>query len=263
MTAKNFFVGFVFSIVWAVSACTYDTIPLPSSCEQPPAVIISEITNTDCGLQTGSIKVEGSGGEEPYVFTLNGDVENVDGVFDDLPAGTFLVAIEDANGCTSEIEGQLQNKDGINITLNSTNSSCQTSNGSISVQGAGGTEPYQFKLNGQSFQDSGEFNQLSPGEYAIVAKDADGCETTQTVRILSDVVFNEIKAIVTANCAVSNCHDGTRSPDFRSDQTIQNRAERIRARTGARSMPPQSSGRSLSNNQIESIACWVEDGAPS
>ncbi|MEM6361802.1 MAG: hypothetical protein AAF149_08020 [Bacteroidota bacterium] len=262
MTTKNFFVGFVFSLVWAISACTYDTIPLPSSCVEPPVVIISEINDTECGLQTGAIQVAGSGGEEPYIFKINGGSENVDGVFTSLPAGTFLISIEDANGCTSEAEAQVQNSNGINITLNSANSDCETSNGSISVQGQGGTEPYQFKLNGQDFQNSGEFNQLSPGEYAVVATDANGCETSQTVRIFSDVVFADIKAIVTANCAVSNCHDGTISPDFRSDQTIQDRADRIRSRTGARSMPPASSGRSLSTSQIESIACWVEDGAP-
>ena len=49
--------------------------------------------------------------------------------------------------------------------------------------------------------------------------------------------------------------------DFRNKETILSRSNRILARTQAKSMPPPSSGGSLTDEEIESIECWVDDGA--
>ncbi|MEL6721436.1 MAG: 2-polyprenyl-6-methoxyphenol hydroxylase, partial [Bacteroidota bacterium] len=60
---------------------------------------------------------------------------------------------------------------------------------------------------------------------------------------------------------ISGCHAGNVAPDFRDKETIINRSGRILARTQSKSMPPPSSGASLSNEEIESIECWVSDGS--
>jgi hypothetical protein len=74
---------------------------------------------------------------------------------------------------------------------------------------------------------------------------------------------NAIKSIVDANCALSGCHNGsTNLPDFTSYAGIQASASDAAARTRSGSMPPVSSGRELSDEQINTIMCWVEAGAP-
>ena len=61
------------------------------------------------------------------------------------------------------------------------------------------------------------------------------------------------------NCAVSGCHNGTQFPDFRSLSNIQQNKDQIRQRTQTGNMPPN--GRSLTQQQIDLIACWIDDGA--
>ena len=67
-----------------------------------------------------------------------------------------------------------------------------------------------------------------------------------------------IQGIIASNCAISGCHDGSISPDLTTFNTIQSRASRIKARTANGSMPR---GRTLTQTEIDLIACWVDDGA--
>ncbi len=73
------------------------------------------------------------------------------------------------------------------------------------------------------------------------------------------VSFNaDVQPIIAANCAVSGCHDGTRFPNLTTVAGVQQNAQRIKIRTGNRSMPI---GRTLTSEQIEKITCWVDAGA--
>src|SRR5690349_15718157 len=49
---------------------------------------------------------------------------------------------------------------------------CASSNGGITVSASGGKEPYQYSLNGGSFQSNPQFVNLGAGEYGVVVKDA-------------------------------------------------------------------------------------------
>lgn len=68
-----------------------------------------------------------------------------------------------------------------------------------------------------------------------------------------------VAPIIQSNCALPACHGGNRSPLMTSDQEIINAANRIKARTGAGTMPPSGP---LPAEEIEAIACWVDAGAP-
>lgn len=257
---KNQILSACFSItIMILTSCTYETIPIPNECPDLPIIVIEEKTDTECASATGSIVLSVSGGEEPYNFTLQNTASNTSGTFGSLSAGTYVIEVADAKGCTSEVSVDILNSDGLNITVSTQDSGCGSTEGEINIVAEGGVEPYSFVLNGQEAVENSNFTGLAPGEYSIFVSDAVGCEITNEVVIQSDVVFAQVKTIITTNCAVSNCHDGSISPDLRSDQTIQSRAGRIQSRTGARTMPP--GGRSISDSQIQQIACWVEDGA--
>ena len=90
------------------------------------------------------------------------------------------------------------------------------------------------------------------------ATDATGCAIEREVVILTGQEFSAIKTIITANCTNSSCHGGNISPDFRNDQNIIKNANIIAVRTGNKSMPPSGP---LSDDEIQSIACWAKDGS--
>lgn len=70
-----------------------------------------------------------------------------------------------------------------------------------------------------------------------------------------------IAPIIQTNCAISGCHAaGGLSPELSSYEKVKARAADVRQETGAGQMPPPSSGKSLSKEEIQQIACWVEQG---
>lgn len=73
---------------------------------------------------------------------------------------------------------------------------------------------------------------------------------------------SDIKPLIQANCALTGCHAtaGT-PPELSTFEMVQARAADIRHITQSRQMPPPSSGMSLSQEEIDKIACWVEQGA--
>jgi uncharacterized membrane protein len=72
----------------------------------------------------------------------------------------------------------------------------------------------------------------------------------------------DIKPIIQTNCAIANCHvDGRQLPSLETFEQIQANAQRIKSRTGNGTMPPPTSGKSLSESEIELISCWVDAGA--
>lgn len=48
--------------------------------------------------------------------------------------------------------------------------------GSITVLGIGGKEPYKYALNAGAFGNNSEFNNLAAGDYTLRVKDKNGCE---------------------------------------------------------------------------------------
>jgi hypothetical protein len=62
--------------------------------------------------------------------------------------------------------------------------SCRNANdGMIRVTGAGGTEPYLYALNNNSFITDSIFNQLASGTYTITVRDGHGQKSSVTVSI--------------------------------------------------------------------------------
>jgi SprB repeat len=247
---------FVLTCAW--TACTYDTIQTTVCLSTPTLEVVTNI-GTECGKATGSIEVVGAGGVDSLRYSIDGIQFQKSGVFQNLAAQSYTITIKDAIGCTSTLNAEIENLNGINVTVNSAPSGCNASNGTVSITASGGSEPYSFILNGGATQSSPLFTNLAAGQYTLLAKDADGCSVQKSVSILTGQAFSTIKSIINANCATSSCHGGNISPDFRNNQTIQTNASKIANLTANGSMPPLGN---LSASEVQSIACWVRDGAP-
>jgi hypothetical protein len=73
---------------------------------------------------------------------------------------------------------------------------------------------------------------------------------------------NDIRPILDTNCQISGCHGSNGGiPSWATYETVSANAAKIKTRTGNGSMPPISSGKDLTADQIQMIASWVDDGA--
>ncbi|MBL7699797.1 MAG: gliding motility-associated C-terminal domain-containing protein [Chitinophagaceae bacterium] len=71
----------------------------------------------------------------------------------------------------------------ISINIQTTNATCNTKNGSITVTATAGTPPYQYKINGDGPFDNGFYPAVAPGTYSIEVKDAAGKTATASATV--------------------------------------------------------------------------------
>ena len=127
-----------------------------------------------------------------------------------LSAGSYSVTVADVNGCSVAAMALLEEPELMVMTFLVNDPDCfNGGEGSIEAEVFGGTPPYQFSLNGNSFQSSPFFTGLSSGVYELSALDANGCEVTEIIAVnalvpveveLGEPVFIELGdgAILTA-----------------------------------------------------------------
>ncbi|MEP5613415.1 MAG: hypothetical protein ABJP45_14280 [Cyclobacteriaceae bacterium] len=226
------------------------------------ALIVVSQTASDCAVP-GSFTVEASGGTTPYQYSADGINFQNSATLGSLAAGSFTLIVRDAIGCTASINANLETTAGsVSVAVDFDAPDCGVANGTVTVSAVGGTPPYMFSLNGETPQPSNIFSGVTNGPNTIVVEDADNCEVERTIAITTGLTLSkDIMPIIQSNCAVTGCHDGSRSPDLRTSAGIINSSLRIKARTSAETMPP--TGRAdLSREDIDTIACWVDDGAP-
>jgi hypothetical protein len=249
-----------FLIILTTASCAWDQMAPVLDCSvNPIEIALLETIDTGCSTAIGGFTVSATGGESPYEFTSNSQT-NADGTFEGFDAGTFSVKATDSRGCTADLSVTIQNKSGVNLdNLETAASGCGTSAGSIQVLASGGEVPYSYSLNGGTSQESSTFSGLGNGKYTIKVNDQQGCESSSSVDILSGITYNNsVKNIIQTNCAISGCHNGSISPNLSTFSAIKSNADLIKSKTANRSMPR---GRTLSQTQIDAIACWVNDGA--
>jgi PKD repeat protein len=165
--------------------CVFDTLITLSE----PDTLINTLVNADdllCnGDNSGAIAVVGTGGVIPYEYNLDGAAYGTDSTFTGLAAATYVVGVRDANGCTDTLHVTLTEPGILQLSLISVSDAIcyQESNGSIEVEAASGTPPYQYSLDGVNFQGTGLFEGLAAGTYTLTVMDANGCldDLTETV----------------------------------------------------------------------------------
>ncbi|MBS1553371.1 MAG: SprB repeat-containing protein [Bacteroidetes bacterium] len=222
-----------------------------------------------CKAIDGSLVVAGSFGKPPYDYSVNGGVFQTNPQFGSLGAGTYSVEVKDANGCKKSIDVVI---DAANSTLNATrvvvnNSQCAAPNGSITVTGTGGKPPYFYLFGIGGFTPNNVLSNIKEGTYNVVVKDSEDCLKSFGVVVgrenMGIKYSTQIKPIFDLSCNVPNCHGaGTGPRDWTVFANVSSQKDRIKLRTGNRTMPIIGNGISaLTQTQIDLIACWVDDGA--
>ena len=133
-----------------------------------------------------------------------------DGLFTDLPQGTYYVSVvsEDCQ-VTSEVV-TITEPDALVATPTITDVLCNgADNGSILIDIAGGTAPFQYAIspNLNQFDDVNTFEDLAPGDYSVIVQDSKGCFELIEFTITEPDVL-EMEVTVTPEYCVGEA-DGT------------------------------------------------------
>jgi len=123
-----------------------------------------------------------------------------------ISAGTYTITVTDANGCTVDSTGTVQNiTGGFTATLTTvTDENCGDTTGTVDITVSGGVLPYTFAWdNGATTED---LSNLSAGTYNIIITDSVGCSTN-----LSATINNITGTLAITNAVTNdeNCNDGS------------------------------------------------------
>lgn len=166
----------------------------------PPLEILDILVEgIDCAGETGTLTINASGGIPPYQYGLDGGALQADSVFTNVAAGQYTITVIDAFG--TEVSDAYTVTAPDPLTLDAS-----VDKNDALVSAAGGTPPYTYSLNGGLPQDSGIFENLPNGAYAVLVTDANGC--TASAEFAVD--YQGLAAtVVTTNPSCAGYDDGS------------------------------------------------------
>ena len=149
---------------------------------------IDHTGNVCFGAAEGTIEITATGGTLPYTYTLFDELSNqldeivssAEALFTSLPAGTYTVGIDDANGCGPVSSGNIvigQPQEIVPDGVLLAHVSCfGYTDGEIDVTASGGTGTLVYTLEpGGVSNTSGLFGSLPAGIYTVSVTDDEGC----------------------------------------------------------------------------------------
>ncbi|PWB28348.1 T9SS type B sorting domain-containing protein [Flavobacterium sp. HTF] len=128
-------------------------------------------------------------------------------------AGTYTFRVTDSQGCQSlSIPVVVTPITTPTATFTQTNVSCIGGNtGSIIVTAANGVLPYQYNINGGTFQTSNIFTGLTAGTYNIIVRDAKQCTSVAITATITQPTALAATAVLTQGLTCSSTGNATQA----------------------------------------------------
>ena len=155
---------------------------------QPPTLSLSTtVANVLCnGEASGTIDLSVTGGTSPYSYTWTGGSTMQD--LSNIPAGTYSVAVQDANLCSASISVTVTEPTIINLATTTVNVTCNgTSTGSIDLTVSGGSGTYTYSWTGGSTMQ--DIINIPSGSYTVTVTDGFGCIQNTTAVITEPTIL--------------------------------------------------------------------------
>ncbi|MFD2550708.1 T9SS type B sorting domain-containing protein [Bizionia sediminis] len=195
------------------STCSFSFIQTIS---EPNALLATATLSSPATCLSGAtITASASNGTPNYQYQLEDDLGNViiafqtNNTFSNVLPGNYVVVVQDANGCQDPIDSVISiASPSIPVaTIAATSDICFDAGtlASLEVLVTGGVAPYSYSINGGVFQAANTFTNLTPGTYAIVVRDAYGCESVAVTQTISNQL--------TANAVLTKGLDCSANPD--------------------------------------------------
>ncbi|MFH1321906.1 MAG: PKD domain-containing protein [Bacteroidota bacterium] len=153
---------------------------------EPAAIILStSVNDASCGLANGSTCVTPSGGTPSYNYLWNDTSAQTTDCATALIAGTFIITVTDANGCTSTTTLILNDIPGGSAVISSfiNASGFGICDGQATVNLTSGTLPYTYLWNDPGSQTTAIATGLCAGTWCVTVTDAVGCTDNTCITI--------------------------------------------------------------------------------
>ncbi len=171
-----------------------------STITEPTALSLTA-TPTDIlcnGNNDGTVTISASGGAANYTYSLDNINFQNENTFENLAAGTYTVFINDDNDCTANQEIIISEPDALALTLDSTDESCAGSDGTATVTASNGTGNYTYTWS--DGQNTSIADALNAGTYTVTVMDANACEITESIEVISEVQIQVGVTITNVSC---------------------------------------------------------------
>jgi gliding motility-associated-like protein len=163
----------------------------PIVISQPTEIVvgIESLDSIYCnGASNGAIRISVYGGTPAYTYSWSNGSTFED--INQIPSGTYSVSVTDTKSCSATFSVTLpQPSQLLSVATVPVNVRCFSGNdGRVTISISGGTQPYEYYLNGV-YQSDSVFTGLSAGFYSVQAKDANGCIAAANFSILQPQAF--------------------------------------------------------------------------
>jgi hypothetical protein len=217
-----------FSYAWNTNATTQNINTLPAGaynvtvtdangCTATSSATVTEpelltasaftASNVSCkNGSNGSVNLTAAGGTAPYTYAWSNASSSQN--LSALAAGTYVVTVTDANGCTATSSDTVTEPELLTASAaTASNVSCKNgSNGSVNLTAAGGTAPYTYVWSNAST--SQNLSALAAGTYAVTVTDANGCTATSSATITEPELLTA-SAATASNVSCKNGSNGS------------------------------------------------------
>lgn len=136
-------------------------------------VTLNQASTSAC-VNDGSIQVNVSGGVGHYLFSLNEGPSQSSNYFSGLGAGNYAIKVLDSRGCLGTANTAI-NTNNMIVTFYKSDAINCSGTGSLKLFIAGGSGPYTYSLDGNTYQPGNSFYNLPPGTYTGFVKDYKTC----------------------------------------------------------------------------------------
>lgn len=213
-TISNLYAGQYNFLVKDAALCTLE---VGTALSAPTGINSVEITtqNSTCSSSDGIILSVVNGGTAPFVYTLissQGTNNYTNALstftFTGLTSGDYTVVVQDANGCGYTEEVTLIATDKFTISTETTGTTCNLNNGSITVfTNTGFTTPLDYSLDGQQVVVDTEltaitFSNVSFGQHTVEVTDFTGCIQRKQVYVNGSIPL--IYSLYTTSCVTGS-----------------------------------------------------------
>jgi gliding motility-associated-like protein len=165
------------------NGCTSESYPATLTITDTVSIVSVDITDVTClGLSDGSVSVIATGGTGTYEYsTDDGGNFVLNDSIGSLAEGAYAIVVKDGNGCVSEnYLVTLIALDTVKIiSVDVSDATCSgLPDGSVTIIATGGTGTYDYSADGGgNFVTASTIGSLAEGDYTIVVKDGDGCNS--------------------------------------------------------------------------------------
>ncbi len=150
---------------------------------------------------TGAIDLEVINNYAPYTFQWSNGAGTRN--LNTLTRGDYMVTITDAARCDTVVTFTVASPDTFDIDTLITMPTCNGgTDGAISLQTNGGSPPYSYNWENQGFSADNSLTNLPVGNYSVVVRDDNDCETTLDipVRELELILDPAVTALQPPSC---------------------------------------------------------------